>query len=38
MLPEKPLEGGCSCGGQASSRMETVSVLVANVNAGLNSK
>ena len=38
MLPGEPLEGKWSCGGQASGRMETVSVLVANVNAGLNSK
>ena len=38
MLLGEPLEGKWSCGGHASSRMETVSVLVASVNAGLDSK
>lgn len=38
MLPGKPVGNQWPCGGQASSRMETVSVLVAIVNAALNSK
>ena len=38
MLPREAVGGKWSCGGQASSRMETVSVLVAMMSAALNSK